>query len=164
MLYPYYNINDALTYVSYANLIPILTIIFTAVVFNKAGESWWKSLIPFYDKYILCKISKCEDLFIKYIISTLIVWGGLIGMIFYVMTTLFVPYAYSAVTLSASILAFVAILLIVAIYKIIIDYKVAKHLSAAFGENTAFCVGLFLFPAIFLGILALDDKKQYIYK
>lgn len=164
MLYPYYNINDVLSYMSYANLIPILTIVFTAVIFSKAGESWWKSLIPFYDKYILCKISKCEDLFIKYVISTLVVWGGLIGMIFYVMAAFLVPCEFSALTISTSILVFVAILLIVAIYKIIIDYKVAKHLSAAFGEGTAFCVGLFLLPVIFLGILALDDKKQYIYK
>lgn len=33
-------------------------------LFEKAGESGWKALIPFYNRYIYCKISDCENLFI----------------------------------------------------------------------------------------------------
>lgn len=44
------------------SLFPIAIMLFKIVaywfLFEKAGEDGWKALVPFYNSYVLCKISK----------------------------------------------------------------------------------------------------------
>lgn len=54
-------------------IMAILTIIGLWGMFIKAGEKAWKSIFPFYNGYILCKIAGCTKLFFVELISTLVI-------------------------------------------------------------------------------------------
>lgn len=102
-------------------------------IFVKAGESGWKALIPYYNTYILCKISKVPTLFIAWIIFSVI---GL-GFNFY--DNLWIETAGELGTFVVSIL-------------------ISINLGKAFNKSTGFIVGLVLLPIIFYPILAFGSS------
>ena len=109
----------------------ILLIIAEWKIFTKAGESGWKSLIPFYSTYILFKISKLSSgWFIGFLVGTILTciqvdWVMLIGAI---------------------------ALIVIGIYSTI-------KLADAFGKGTVFKVGLILLPSIFTLILGFGSAE-----
>lgn len=164
MLISYYNsFPNSINYSVYTNVVPLLFVFFMALTFNKAGEKWWKALIPFYRKYVVCNLAKCTDLFVQYVCSTILWITELIGFLIYIATAIVMPITVSMPSVGGFSLIFVVLLIAITIYKLIIDYKIAKNLSVAFGGGDGMAIGLFLFPTIFYGIIALDDSRKYRY-
>ena len=117
-------------------------------IFEKAGEEGWKSLIPFYNAYILWKIAGRN--FIELVVATVIV------------VVLSIVLGSIAAATSSEILGIIAglLYLIYLIYLIIVTCKFCDGLSKAFGHGGAFATGLFFMQPIFLMILGFN-KDEY---
>ncbi len=119
-------------------------------IFEKAGEEGWKSLIPFYNAYILWKIAGRN--FIELVVATVIV-----VVISIVLGS--IVAATSSGILGIGIIAGL-LYLIYLIYLIIVTCEFCDGLSKAFGHGGAFATGLFFMRPIFLMILGFN-KDEY---
>ncbi len=126
----------------------IIGIVATWKIFTKAGYAGWKSLIPFYNFYILCKISErsfgkvfglCIVIILLPIISTFLMMSGNTAVV--------------------SILGIVS--LVLSIWFLVEMVLVYNGLSKNFGHGAGFTVGLIFLSIIFLPILGFGSD-QYI--
>ena len=130
----------------------ILLIIAEWKIFKKAGEAGWKSLIPFYNTYIIYKISGIKAWF----------WYLLIVSIgCYIIATANGGIQYNdnmEISSSTNMIAIFATIFnvvfgsIVAIY---VNYRLAK----AFKKGIGFTLGLIFLPNIFTLILGFGSAK-----
>lgn len=113
----------------FAMIASIITAIGYYKTLEKAGEDGWKSFIPIYNIYTVCKIVGINPYWILIIImSILLSWFPLIGVI--------VP--------------------IVCIYfSILLNVSLAR----SFGKDDSFAIGLIFIPYIFYPILGLGQAK-----
>jgi hypothetical protein len=129
------------TYGILALVICVLLIIAMWKIFVKAGEPGWKSIIPIYNVYILCKI---------------------IGLNFWIYV-LAIPVGLgilSSIAAGTGSATFVTIVTIAtAIYSLYIAIVEAIKLGDAFGKSTAFKVCLFFFTPICYLILGFGKDK-----
>lgn len=115
-----------------ALVMAVLSIIGYWKVFKKASQPGWGSLIPFFNSYLLCKIT----------------WGN--GWMF------LVPVVFSVISFffSGSIISSVFVFLSFA-FSCITNYK----LATAFGKKLPFTVGLILLNWLFIMILGFSEAK-----
>lgn len=142
-----------------STLIPVFTIIMYWLVFEKANESGWKILIPFYGEYIIYKIAKKEKLF-WWKLGIVIVTGilSLIVMGF----TIYIGFKTEGI--HNLILLFIAVALYMfgqSIALLVLRIKRSIALSKVFGQTTAFGIGILFLEPIFIAILALNSNIQY---
>ena len=144
-------------------------IVSMAAIFNKAGMSMWKSVIPVYNIYIFFKIGKKEQLFkwcavslAVYLVCTVILSVKTSMSPFYE-DSFFDDYLYmysgdfDAVAMLCAILnslSYIGLL----IFLIIMKYNLAK----SFGHRGGFTVGLVLLEPVFYMILGFGSDK-YVY-
>lgn len=129
------------TYGIIALVICVLLIIAMWKIFVKAGEPGWKSIIPIYNVYILCKIIGLN--FWIYILAIPVGLGLL-----------------SAIAAGTGNATFVTIATIAtAVYALYIAIVEAIKLGDAFGKSTAFKVCLFFFTPICYLILGFGKDK-----
>ncbi len=99
-------------------------------VFTKAGEKGWKSIIPVYNMYTLCKIIGVNPWWILIVfLSSIVTFIPIIGVL-----------AAMAVVIYLNIL-------------------VAKSTANAFGKDTGFAIGLYFLSPIFYCILGFGKAK-----
>ena len=103
----------------------IFEVIGKALLFKKAGERWWKGLIPVYSDYILCKISGTNYMWLILEIVGIVLIGIDDG--FEVLS--------DAISLGYTIV-------------------LACSISNSFGKDKKTIVGLILIPALFYVILS----------
>lgn len=108
-------------------------------IFTKAGEKGWKSLIPIYNVYTECKLTTKKNIFVPYIVLTLL--AGLLQ-----------EYTGDAFII-------VALGKIVNILVFAVTYYRWKYLAKAFGKGKGFTFGLLLVNPIFIMILGLGEAK-----
>lgn len=131
-----------------ATLIPFLIAFYVLLViawwkiFTKAGEKGWKSLIPFYNSYILFKIFWNTKTF--WIILAVSLGGSLLASI---LTNFNIAVVPEIVNLG------------VAIYALVIDILLSIRESKSFGHGGGFAVGLIFLPNIFTLILGFNKDK-----
>lgn len=114
----------------------VLTVIAMWKIFTKAGEAGWKSIIPVYSLYILCKVAYKTSMFwawlgLAAVIGIASAIGGTVGTILTVL-------CYIA-------LAVIAIMLMI-------------HLGKRFGKSGGFIAGLILLNTIFILILGFGSS------
>lgn len=117
----------------------IITALGYCKMFKKAGEPGWKGLVPFYNKYILYKISWRTNMFF--------IW-------------LVLDIAFAVLNRFREdnlILCLIAI--VVGILAIVIDAKSCGRVSKAYGRGLGTAVGLFFLPVIFSWILGLGSAQ-----
>lgn len=142
-------IDSAMTWLSLAGM--ILMIIAEWNLFKKFGEKSWKSLVPYYNSYIMYKHSWSKKAFWVYILST----------------TIFDMTQYASQQWAQNDPAgswktlFVLIGLPFGIVAAVCSILYAIRLAEAFGKGIAFSIGLLLLYPVFIGILGLG-KSQYI--
>jgi len=115
----------------------VLLVIAGWMIFQKAGEGGWKSIIPIYNSYIFYKITWDGKMFwITLLLSLvsslcavsdttgLVILGGAVGLVLLVIT-------------------------IISIHK----------LSKAFGHGAGFTIGLLLLPNVFTMILGFGSSR-----
>ena len=115
----------------------ILLVIALWKIFEKAGEAGWKSLIPIYNLYVMCKIIGAS-FWISLIVLPIVV--GIVG------TLLFNDNKQ-------------AIDLISAIYSMVVDIYLSSKLAKAFGKGVGYTLGLILLPNIFQLILGFGSAE-----
>lgn len=106
-------------------------------VFNKAGETGWKALIPIYSTYVRYKLTWDVKMFWISLGLTVVEWAMPKTENFFV----------SLIGVAASIGA------------LVISIKGFHKLSKAFGHGAGFTVGLFFLEPIFALILGLDGSQ-----
>ena len=108
-------------------------------IFEKAGESGWKALVPFYSTYIQYRLSWSTQYFSLFLVTSVLVAAF----------QLMEPQSLLAILFSlASSLAFMAV------------HAVSTHkLSKAFGHGIGFTLGLIFFEPIFALILAFGSSQ-----
>ena len=120
----------------------ILQIIANWNIFTKAGEAWWKSLIPIYGDYVSYKIAWQTSYFwLNFILGILL------------------SYVSNANLNESMFLSLIVILLKIALTVINIMYCV--KLARAFGRGIGFAIGLILLQPIFLLILGFGSDQYY---
>ncbi len=140
----------------------VLTVIAYWMVFEKAGEAGWKALIPFYNEYILYKVSGKKNLFWWQLACQIL---GIIASIVMVVAGIFLiislfggdyDYSYGLFFGSCAVLAATAIAgLVLRIFQCI-------GLTKAFGISGGYAVGLVLIPVVFYCILAFSSNMRYV--
>ncbi|MCL2747005.1 MAG: DUF5684 domain-containing protein [Coriobacteriia bacterium] len=143
----------------------LITLIFlligVALVFEKAGEKWWKALIPFYCEWTETKVAGAPASWFWVFISLYVVGGFILALGFslFGLAMEIGIMGPNAGLLAASIVFMFAskpFFIVGAIFYGRILYK----LSRAFGKGLGFALGLLFLGPIFWMILAFD-KSQY---
>ena len=146
------------------NSIPVLQLLFMALLFNKVGIEWWKGIIPIYNIYEISKLGKKKNYFKWYVIISLtfitfaILIDFLLVAFFAAINDQLISFYLFFIFIYLSIIIEAIIFILIQIF---FTYKIYKGLSDSFEQSTVFAVGLTLLPVVFIGILALDDNKQY---
>ena len=112
----------------------ILYVIANWKIFTKAGEEGWKSIIPFYNSYILFKI--VWDVKYFWIFFGLGIASGVIA---------FIPFINLLCFLISAVL-------------IIISVMLNYYLARSFGQGIAYTVGLVFFGPIFILVIAFSQN------
>lgn len=129
----------------------------TAVIFTKADEAPWKSLIPFYDMYTYFKAFWDVKMFIPYILA---VAGGYIGIVLCVNSSLDYVYAYYLnISPRPSAIVGIIVCIICRIICIVFSVLLKYHISKKFGKGGGYTVGLVFLNLIFKMMLAFGDAK-----
>jgi len=137
--------------------IAIITMIGVALVFEKAGEKWWKALIPFYDEWTETQIGRaptswfwtkmCATFVGVFVMSAgfmLLILGGV------------VDDGWS-ILVSGFFLVLAGFMLL--ILAVVFRGRILHRLALAFGKDIGFALGLLLLSPIFWLILAFDDSQ-----
>lgn len=122
----------------------ILSLIGKAKIFTKAGEAWWKILIPIYNDYIFSKIIKGVGLFVAKILSFIIYF---VGLFFAAIVTVVFFKEYGIVGYGYGVILWVLLFTIVVL---VIEAMYAYKLAKAFGKGFWYALGYFFFPYIFV--------------
>lgn len=122
-----------------------------AIIFQKANVASWKSLIPFYNIYILFKLAWSAKAFIIYVIAFIGLFVGVLMAAPEILT----EYSYNYIQLLTGEIITVVFLIVVLVWYILLSVK----LSCAFTKNGGFAVGLILFPLVFRAILAFGHAE-----
>lgn len=125
----------------------ILQVVANWLIFQKAGEAGWKSLIPIYADYITFKISWRHRIFF---------WIWLLG-------TLSLSYSYwmTAGTGSMPEGGAAAVMSFLALAAAVISVTLAYKKSRAFGHGIPFALGLLFFTPLFTLILGFGSSVYY---
>lgn len=113
----------------FALIVGILVIIGKWNILKKGGEEGWKSLIPIYSTYTMCK---------------------LVGVNPYWVLITIAGWFLSSIPLVNLVSAVASIY-----FTILLNVSIAK----AFGKDTGFAIGLIFLPYIFYPILGLGNKE-----
>ena len=115
----------------------ILQVIGYWKVFTKAGEPGWKSIIPFYNKYIQYRLTWKTGMF--WIAVALAFAGGLLA------------------NYTEGVLQWLG--MIVAVAGVVIEVIGLSKLSKSFGHGAGFTAGMFFFQPLFTIILGFGKSK-----
>ncbi len=145
-------------------LVKIFRVICNCLIINKAGEDFWKGLIPFYNMYVLFDLAfnhkTAVVMFIIYVFSTVITFGlsvtdriiGLFAEQYSDIQTIYNTLAL--ITVAIGLLNLLIFLLVTAV-KRFYSFAIAR----AFGHETGFCVAAIFFPTITSAILAFGSNE-----
>lgn len=131
-----------------------LTVVCWALIFRKAGEDWWKILVPFYGTYTQFKITGSTGMF----------WGMTACTAGYGILSVFIRFllltisGYDAMTNLLRIANLLEILYIVVMVLVHIFFSI--DLARAFRRDGEFACGLILMPPVFLAFLAFGREKK----
>ena len=130
-----------------------------ARVFMKAGQPWWKAIIPVYNEWTESRVvAKAHPVLCVFYVA-LITFGN-VYMIVAMFPQYWVFYYETSMSLTGAFLwmffmsAWYVPLLILYIFVMI-------RLAKSFGQSGGFAVGLILLYPVFIAILAFNSSIQY---
>ena len=131
----------------------IITVMIVATwkLYKKAGEPGWAAIVPFYNSYIMYKISGKKNLF----------WGSLVCGI-----GTAISYAVMLIgdpDINVALIGVCAVLLLVfAIASLVLRILMCIGLAKSFGHGGGFACGLIFLNIIFICILGFSKEFVYI--
>lgn len=120
------------------------------MLFKKAGESGWKSLIPIYSLYIyITQIARKSSIYFWFPILSSLGIGILLNF-----------YNFKNVNMNSFTMNLIGFFIFVSgILNLIIYYLVTISVSRNFNHGFGYAIGLIFFPYIFLMILAFGNSR-----
>jgi len=127
-------------------------------IFVKAWEKWWKSLIPFYNVYIQCKIVGKPKWFWWLMLLPIIgIIRTIVSIVFWILNVNnvnFMPELKAGINWVLWFSSVIAIIITI-VFAILTQIRLWK----AFWKSAWFCVWLVFLNFIFAGVIAFDDSK-----
>lgn len=124
-------------------------------LFVKCHRKGWESIVPYYNNYILCKISGSKMIWailiiVAPLITTIIsnTFNVIANMIDNEEVAIFIAIVVMIISLIAIVIAYIA------------SFVIFINLAKRFGKSTGFGVGMVLLPIVFIPILAFG-KDEY---
>lgn len=155
----------------FAGVMGILLIIARWMLFEKAGEQGWASIIPFYNRYCLFKVSKRTELFwwwlgaqVASIVAYVVVVVDFVIMLIHGLGRIGGgSYGSAAYSRDMVILIiFLILIILTGIANIVFHAILCGGLAEVFEKTTGFAVGLFFLPCVFYCILAFSSRIKYV--
>ena len=125
----------------------VVKIVATWKLYKKAGKKGWKSIIPFYNKWVLTEIAEVN-------------WWWFLLLIISSFISFPIDVLSELENTESTISAFISISFIVTIANFIANLVVNTNIAKKFSKNTSFGVLMTLFPVIGISIIAFG-KNQY---
>lgn len=145
----------------------ILMIIAQWNINKKANEPGWAAIVPYYNQYVLYKISGKKKLFwavLALSIGVVVLYAGFI--VYVVVCAVQDPLAFSSdealAGLVVALFLFVGIIFACAIAIFILRIFQCIGLAKNFGLSGGYAVGLILVPVVFYCIIAFSKKIHYV--
>lgn len=124
----------------------LIQIIANWLIFRKAGESGWKSIIPIYSDYTVFKFSW----------STKAFWIMLISEI---LASIFAEMAKSEGAPPVWRGIVILLTVVFGLVSLIMNLGITYKLSRSFGHGIGFMLGLMIFPTVFSVILGFGSSR-----
>ena len=125
-------------------------------LFVKCHRKGWESIVPYYNTYIMCKVSGSKMMWgIILMVAPFVM--GIISNAFDIFGSIFQSSDFM-IGLIAIVGGLVSLVAIVIMY--IASFIIYINLAKRFGKSTGFGVGLVLLPIVFIPILAFG-KAEY---
>jgi len=134
----------------------VATYVGTVLVFHKAGEKWWKGLIPIYNIWVEAEMGQSPPSWFWFYLGTSFVSGlpAGIGVIF---------ISIGGFENNMTLLAIGTIMVLLSVAMIIVVFalygRILYNLVQCFGKGFGFTLGLLFLGPIFWLILGLDDSQ-----
>ena len=141
----------------------VLTIIGLWNMFEKSGNGGWASIIPFYNRFLLFKISDIKNWFWGWLVCYILETVALITFVFLAIMAFVSGITGSdtfegiMMTIGITGLVFAACL----IYLLVVRIKLAISTARAFALGGGWAVGIFFLPAIFYMIIGVSKDIYY---
>ena len=135
----------------------VFMVISTWKLFVKCGRKGWECIIPYYNTYIMCKISGSKIMW-GIILMVLPTVMSIISNAFEVMGTIFQNSDFAAGFIAIIVgLLSVAALVVTYIASFIIYINLAKR----FDKSTGYGIGMTLLPIVFIPMLAFGKDVYH---
>ena len=155
--------------------ISILTIVGMWKIMVKAGYNGWESLIPFYNRYILLKLSGKKKLWIWYLILNIVMILCVVAFTAAFMGPLFAA-ALNGTTpeffgrsdeeiifgFLGGMMIYCLISSVISIGLLVINILMCLGMTESFGINGGYAVGLIFLPYVFYPIIGFSKNIHYI--
>lgn len=154
------SIYSSLPDTNFSLIISIFSLVMYWMLLEKAGENGWKILIPYYSEYTIFKIAKKRNLFWWQLVIGIVT---VISAITLLTMSIFMIEAESEMSgLVTGCIINSVLIFILSIVLFVIKVKRSIGLSKAFGQSTAFGVGILFIEPVFIAIIALNTNIQYV--
>lgn len=147
-----------------SGIIKIMRIVINCLIINKAGDDFWKGLIPFYCRYVLFDLAfnhkTAVVMFVIYIVSNIMMFG--LGVIMKTMEYIAETYNdIQTITDTFMVVALVmgSVNLLIWLVVQAVNRFYSFAIARAFGHETGFCIAAIFFPLITSAILAFGSNE-----
>jgi hypothetical protein len=139
----------------------VLTVVALWMIFEKAGEPGWKAVIPFYNSYILYKISGKKNLFWGALASSILCFILAIAAIVFAIVAFVGIFTGEYEQAALNMLLCTVGCAICAVVTLVFRILQSVGLTKAFEISGGYAVGLVLIPVVFYCILAFNSNMKY---
>lgn len=140
--------------------IVLLPIIGSALIFKKAGISWWTAIIPFYNEYKMLELVDKKKWFIAYLLSIVGAYiSAMIGSVFLVVA-FFAMFADKVAMFIPTIILSFTICGVCSIILFIENCLKCIGITKKLNMPSGMAVGMIFLPAIFYMIAGASQKYQ----
>lgn len=147
----------------------VLTLVARGFIFNKANEPAWATVVPFYNLYVMYKISGKKKLFAAYLTCYIVTIIFSVILVVSIITAVIATLgalgdSYSGQVMGGSLAGFIASVIITAgtsIAMLVMNIFMSIGLAKSFGKGGGFACGLIFLPVIFYCIIAFSKNIVY---
>jgi|GEM_PF-584415 len=142
----------------------VITVIGMWKIFSKAGEEGWASLIPFYNRYVLFKVSGMKNWFWFYLAADVIVFAAAVASVFILigmLVGLFMDGGSDAAALGGILLGVIIVASIASLFVFVTKVVNCVKLASSFDLGVGWMIGLFFLAPIFYMIIGFSENIRY---
>ena len=141
----------------------VLSVIGMWKMFTKAGENDWGAIIPFYNKYLLFKISDMKNWYWAYLILTLLYGGGICVFIVFLIASFFSTIGNQASSdwVIGTTATIGLVLIVLAVLVFVLNIVRSVRLARNFHLSGWWVLGFLLLPGVFYMIVGCSDKIRF---